>query len=50
MTRRNFILAILALATGSQLAKLYPFQSRITTPSNDGVVMRDGWILSETDL
>lgn len=50
MTRRNFILAILALASSAQLARIYPSKLFGNKPIGDGLVMRDGWILLETDL
>ena len=50
MTRRNFILAMLAFTASSQLANLFPLSALRTTPSKEGLVMRDGWILLETDL
>jgi len=50
MTRRKFILALTSLAAGTQLASLFPLKSLIASPSKDGIVMRDGWILKEADL
>lgn len=40
------MLAILALTASSQ----FLLRALGTTPSKDGLVMRDGWILLETDL
>jgi len=50
MTRRNFLLAIIALASSAQLSKIYPSKSLNTKSFGDGIVMRNGWILLETDL
>jgi hypothetical protein len=50
MTRRKFILAIGSFAFSAKLASLVPFASSLKLPSNDGIVMRNGWILKETDL
>lgn len=50
MTRRSFILIMLGLATSSQLANLFLLNSLSDKSSKDGIVMRDGWMLSVTDL
>lgn len=50
MTRRIFILAIMALAGSVQLARIYPSKLFGNDLIGDGLVMRDGWILLETDL
>lgn len=50
MTRRNFILTLFSLATAAQLKITYPFKLLSKIPTKDGVIIKNGWILKETDL
>lgn len=51
ISRRKFIVTLLSLASLAHLKTAYPFSKFLSnTPDKDGIIIKNGWVLKESDL